>query len=253
MDESPAGTPQGNLHELTHRINYTDIYVLVTPSDLKLDPLVGKVSDDGAGAVATFSGVTRDTFNGKGVLRLEYEAYEPMALKKMAVRLASAQNAPSHSRSSGRRTGAPCWQRTAASSVKMSFRHRACHLHGQNLGRRCLDCLWQSSAVQTLLRFRMGCHNLPWDLGRRQGIPRLHRVCTLCAGENPGDEQHVVFECPGLQDIRDRYQGLFGEHAATMLQFVWQDDIRGVAMVIKECLGVYCGTDPDGGQASDQP
>ncbi|CAL5228356.1 g11472 [Coccomyxa viridis] len=84
MDESPAGTPQGNLHELTHRINYTDIYVLVTPSDLKLDPLVGKVSDDGAGAVATFSGVTRDTFNGKGVLRLEYEAYEPMALKKMA-------------------------------------------------------------------------------------------------------------------------------------------------------------------------
>ena len=66
--------------------------------------------------------------------------------------------------------------------------------------------------VQTLLRFRMGCHNLPWDLGRRQGIPRLHRVCTLCAGENPGDEQHVVFECPGLQDIRDRYQGLFGEH-----------------------------------------
>ena len=79
----------------------------------------------------------------------------------------------------------------------------------------------------------MGCHNLPWDLGRRQGIPRLHRVCTLCAGENPGDEQHVVFECPGLQDIRDRYQNLFGEHAATMLQFMWQDDIRGVASLSK--------------------
>ena len=84
-------------------------------------------------------------------------------------------------------------------------------------------------------------------------FPRLHRVCTLCAGGNPGDEQHVVFERPGLQDIRDRYQGLFGEHAATMLQFMWQDDIRGVAMFIKECLGVYYGTDPDGGQASDQP
>ncbi len=48
-----------------------------------------------------------------------------------------------------------------------------------------------------------------------------------------------------------RYQGLFGEHAATMLQFMWQDDIRGVAMLIKECLGVYHGTDPDGGQASN--
>ena len=34
-----------------------------------------------------------------------------------------------------------------------------------------------AGCVQTLLSFRMGCHNLPWDLGRRQGIPRLHRVC----------------------------------------------------------------------------
>ena len=90
MDDGPAGAPQKSAHELTERIHDTDVYVLVTPSDLKLDPLVGKVSDDGAGAIATFSGVTRDTFNGKGVLRLEYEAYEPMALKKMAVRLASA-------------------------------------------------------------------------------------------------------------------------------------------------------------------
>ena len=126
---------------------------------------------------------------------------------------------------------------------------RPAHIHPKAIFRLPLS----AGCVQALLRFRMGCHNLPWDLGRRQGIPRLHRVCTLCAGENPGDEQHVVFECPGLQDIRDRYQGLFGEHAATMLQFMWQDDIRGVAMFIKECLGVYYGTDPDGGQASDQP
>ena len=41
--------------------------------------------------------------------------------------------------------------------------------------------------------------------------------------------------------------------AATMIQFMWQDDIRGVAVFIKECLEVYYGTDPDGGQASDQP
>ena len=64
----------------------TSIYILISPNDLSLDALVGKVADDGAGAIATFSGVTRNTFNGKGVLRLEYEAYEPMALRKMAVR-----------------------------------------------------------------------------------------------------------------------------------------------------------------------
>ena len=71
-----------DLHE---SVNGVDIYVTVTPDRLKLDPLVGMVRDDGAGAIATFSGVTRDTFNGKRVLRLEYEAYEPMAVKRMAV------------------------------------------------------------------------------------------------------------------------------------------------------------------------
>jgi molybdopterin synthase catalytic subunit len=41
---------------------------------------------DGAGvvgAVATFSGITRGVFQGKTVLKLEYEAYIPMALKEM--------------------------------------------------------------------------------------------------------------------------------------------------------------------------
>ena len=128
---------------------------------------------------------------------------------------------------------------------------RPAHIHPKTIFRLPLS----AGCVQTLLRFRMGCHNLPWDLGRRQGIGRLHRVCTLCAGGNPGDEQHAVFECPGLQDIRDKHQGLFGEHAATMLQFMWQDDIRGVAIYIQECLDRCYGDnpDPEGGQASDQP
>ena len=86
-----------------------------------------------------------------------------------------------------------------------------------------------AGCVQTLLKFRMGCHNLPWDLGRRQGVPRLQQVCTLCAG----DERHVVFECPGLQDICDGHEGLFGEHAATVIQFMWQNDIRGVAIFMR--------------------
>ncbi|GHP09591.1 molybdopterin synthase catalytic subunit [Pycnococcus provasolii] len=35
------------------------------------------------GAVATFEGLTRDDFQGKKVLRLEYEAYAPMAARVM--------------------------------------------------------------------------------------------------------------------------------------------------------------------------
>ena len=38
------------------------------------------VSAPQAGAVATFSGTTRDTFEGKTVLELRHEAYVPMAI-----------------------------------------------------------------------------------------------------------------------------------------------------------------------------
>ncbi|KAJ1400469.1 Molybdopterin biosynthesis MoaE [Sesbania bispinosa] len=39
------------------------------------------VSAPQAGAIATFSGTTRDTFEGKTVLELRYEAYVPMAIR----------------------------------------------------------------------------------------------------------------------------------------------------------------------------
>ena len=39
---------------------------------------------DGSGAVVTFLGTTRDTTRHRKVLRLEYEAYVPMAEKKLA-------------------------------------------------------------------------------------------------------------------------------------------------------------------------
>eukprot|EP00898_Chlorokybus_atmophyticus_P006409 jgi/Chlat1/676/Chrsp104S01278 len=54
---------------------------VVTVAPLSLDAAVARVQDPTAGAVATFTG--RDTFEGKRVLRLEYEAYAPMAARKM--------------------------------------------------------------------------------------------------------------------------------------------------------------------------
>jgi molybdopterin synthase catalytic subunit len=46
---------------------------------VNLDALVSAVSGSGRGGVATFLGSVRDHQDGKGVLRLEYSAYEPMA------------------------------------------------------------------------------------------------------------------------------------------------------------------------------
>eukprot|EP00439_Symbiodinium_sp_Y106_P086186 s532_g31.t1 len=57
--------------------------VFISHDPLSLDLLMKKVSDTGCGAITTFSGTTRDNFDGKEVVRLEYEAYEPMALKEL--------------------------------------------------------------------------------------------------------------------------------------------------------------------------
>ncbi|MCB9682054.1 MAG: molybdenum cofactor biosynthesis protein MoaE [Alphaproteobacteria bacterium] len=53
---------------------------------LPIDPraLEDAVAHPGAGAVLTFLGVTRDRFEGRAVVRLEYEAYETMALAQLA-------------------------------------------------------------------------------------------------------------------------------------------------------------------------
>ena len=56
-------------------------------------------------------------------------------------------------------------------------------------------------------------------------------------------------ECRGLQHIRDRYLGLFGQHAGTMVQFMWQADLHGVAKYVTDCLGVSYDTGPERGRA----
>ena len=52
----------------------------------RLDPetITSHVRKDTNGAVVTFLGTTRNNFEGKRVVTLEYEAFEEMALKKMA-------------------------------------------------------------------------------------------------------------------------------------------------------------------------
>jgi len=53
-----------------------------------------------AGAIATFVGTTRNNFNGKQVTTLEYEAYEPLAIKELwySLMLLDYQNATASAR-----------------------------------------------------------------------------------------------------------------------------------------------------------
>ena len=77
-------------------------------------------------------------------------------------------------------------------------------------------------------------------------MPRLNRFCTLCQQGGLGDEKHIVFECPALQDLRDKCENLFqAPQGDAMLLFMWQDDIIGVAQFIDACLGrVYTSAGP---------
>eukprot|EP00756_Hemistasia_phaeocysticola_P044385 Hpha_TRINITY_DN18044_c0_g1::TRINITY_DN18044_c0_g1_i1::g.1226::m.1226/K03635/MOCS2B, moaE; molybdopterin synthase catalytic subunit len=59
-----------------------DIYEL-TDQVIDAQRLVQAVSNPSCGAVATFHGITRNHFDGREVVRLEYEAYSGMAEKKM--------------------------------------------------------------------------------------------------------------------------------------------------------------------------
>jgi len=56
----------------------------ITEAPLSLDAAVGEVSDEAAGAIATFTGTVRAESRGRRVVRLEYEAYTEMAEDVMA-------------------------------------------------------------------------------------------------------------------------------------------------------------------------
>ena len=55
----------------------------VTYEPLDPEAVTRKVVKDTNGAVVTFLGTTRDNFEGKRVITLEYEAFEEMAVKKL--------------------------------------------------------------------------------------------------------------------------------------------------------------------------
>ena len=55
----------------------------LTKKPLDPEKITAKVRRDTNGAVVTFLGTTRDNFEGRTVLTLEYEAFDEMAVKKL--------------------------------------------------------------------------------------------------------------------------------------------------------------------------
>ncbi|XP_038072483.1 molybdopterin synthase catalytic subunit-like [Patiria miniata] len=58
-------------------------FVRITSDPLSVEEATGMVTSPTSGAISIFIGTTRNNFEGKEVIRLEYEAYVPMAEKQM--------------------------------------------------------------------------------------------------------------------------------------------------------------------------
>ena len=57
--------------------------VEIVHSKIDIDAVIKSVEDPSAGGIDVFIGTTRNHSNGKTVLHLEYEAYQPMATKML--------------------------------------------------------------------------------------------------------------------------------------------------------------------------
>lgn len=68
------------------------VEILEEHVEIDIAKYINYVSAPQAGAIATFSGTTRDTFDGKTVLELRYEAYVPMAIRCMKSICSSARS-----------------------------------------------------------------------------------------------------------------------------------------------------------------
>ena len=66
--------------------------ILLTEDQLSLDNLLTSVSGPDRGGIVVFSGVVRDTEDGKPIGSITYEAYVPMAKKEIEKILREAQD-----------------------------------------------------------------------------------------------------------------------------------------------------------------
>ncbi|KAI0695171.1 molybdenum cofactor synthesis 2 [Cytidiella melzeri] len=74
------------------RLKTEDGLVVLTYEKLDTQAIIASVGDVTAGATAVFIGTTRNSFKGKTVTRLDYQAYSSLAIKTMASILRDTRN-----------------------------------------------------------------------------------------------------------------------------------------------------------------
>jgi molybdopterin synthase catalytic subunit len=67
-------------HSIETRTDFEGGYVALTYDTLDVSAITASIADPSAGAQTIFIGTTRNSFNGKPVIRLEYHAYSSLAV-----------------------------------------------------------------------------------------------------------------------------------------------------------------------------
>ncbi|KAI0655159.1 molybdenum cofactor synthesis 2 [Cubamyces menziesii] len=101
------------------RLDIPEGTCVLTYEPLDVQSIIHSVADDGAGATAVFIGTTRNSFKGKVVTRLDYQAYSKMAIKTMANILRDAHSR--YTRSDHHTTPSDT---KASSLIKSAVHHR---------------------------------------------------------------------------------------------------------------------------------
>ncbi|KAG9074519.1 Molybdopterin synthase catalytic subunit [Ceratobasidium sp. 370] len=96
----------------------------LTYDSLDVSKIMDSVRDDGAGALALFVGTTRDNFNGKKVVRLEYEAYSKLAIKSLSKIANDARKLEIPPHEFGPTSTTPASTTSAASLTRIAIHHR---------------------------------------------------------------------------------------------------------------------------------
>ena len=93
------------------------------------------------------------------------------------------------------------WNQTLQHSCKLSFYHS---IKKNYILSACLYSTQKNIRKITLVKLRIGCHNLRAETGRTKSLSRDERIYPLCGGNKIEDETHLLLDCQRYSSMRDK-------------------------------------------------
>ena len=92
------------------------------------------------------------------------------------------------------------WNHTLQQSRKVDFYYS---IRKNSSPSAYLNSTRKNPKRRTLVKLRIGCHNLRVQTGRYDKIPLDERICPLCGGNKIEDETHLLLDCQRYSSMRE--------------------------------------------------